>query len=157
MVKNSYLELLFVLLTLISVPAFAQSTNNETEAVKKPINDLFLGMKKGDTALIRSTFSKNAVMQTIAKNKEGIVRVMTEPVDSFLASVGRPHTEVYDERIEFNTIKIDGELAMVWTPYKFYIGDRFSHCGVNSFQLVKIGGEWKIQYIIDTRRRQNCD
>jgi hypothetical protein len=157
MVKNSYLKLLFVLLTLISVPAFAQTANDETEAVKKTINDLFLGMKKGDTALIRSAFSKNAIMQTIAKNKEGMVRVMTEPVDSFLASVARPHTEVYDERIEFNAIKTDGELALVWTPYKFYIGDKFSHCGVNSFQLVKIGGEWKIQYIIDTRRRQNCD
>ena len=43
------------------------------------------------------------------------------------------------------------------TPYKFYVGEKFSHCGVNSFQLVKIRGEWKIQYIIDTRRRQNCD
>jgi hypothetical protein len=96
-------------------------------------------------------------MQTIAKNKEGNVRVITEPVDSFLASIGKPHTEVYDERIEYNTIKIDGELAIVWTPYKFYIGEKFSHCGVNSFQLVKIAGEWKIQYIIDTRRRQNCD
>ena len=157
MVKNSYLELLFVLLTLISVHGLAQTGNNDSEAVKKTINDLFLGMKKGDTALIRTTFSKNAVMQTISKNKEGVVRVMTEPVDSFLASVGRPHTDIYDERIEFNTIKIDGELALVWTPYKFYIGDRFSHCGVNSFQLVKLGGEWKIQYIIDTRRRQNCD
>jgi hypothetical protein len=157
MVKNSYLKLLFVLLTLISVPAFAQAPDDETDAVKKTVNDLFLGMKKGDTALIRSAFSRNAVMQTIAKNKEGVVRVLTEPVDSFLASVARPHAEVYDERIEFNTIKIDGELASVWTPYKFYIGEKFSHCGVNSFQLVKISGEWKIQYIIDTRRRQNCE
>jgi hypothetical protein len=157
MTKNSHLKLLFVLLTLISVNAFAQGGADEIEAVKKPINDLFAGMKKTDTALIRSAFSKTAVMQTVAKNKEGNVRVLTEPVDSFLASVARPHTEVYDERIEFNTIKIDGELAIVWTPYKFYIGDKFSHCGVNSFQLVKIAGEWKIQYIIDTRRRQNCD
>ena len=157
MVRNSYLKLLFVLLTFISIRMNAQNTNDVNEAVKKPIIALFAGMKKGDTALIRSTFSNNAVMQTIAKNKEGIVRVLTEPVDSFLASVGRPHTEVYDERIEFNTIKIDGDLAIVWTPYKFYIDDKFSHCGVNSFQLVRINNEWKIQYIIDTRRRQNCE
>ena len=157
MIRNSYLKMLFVFLTFISIDAFSQNSKDENETVKKPINDLFAGMKKGDTALIRSSFSNNAVMQTVAKNKDGVVRVLSEPVDSFLASVGRPHTEVYDERIEFNTIKIDGELAMVWTPYRFYIGYKFSHCGVNSFQLVKIGGEWKIQYIIDTRRRQNCD
>ena len=53
----------------------------------------------------------------------------------------------------FETIKIDGALASVWTPYKFYSGATFSHCGANSFQLVKIDGAWKIQYIIDTRRK----
>jgi len=61
-----------------------------------------------------------------------------------------------DERIVFETIRIDGPLASVWTPYNFYYEGKFSHCGVNSFQLVKINGEWKIQYLIDTRRKQGC-
>jgi hypothetical protein len=83
--------------------------------------------------------------------------VETEPLDSFLVAISKPHTEVYDERITFGAVKIDGELAMVWAPYKFYLGEKFSHCGVDSFQLVKINGEWKIQYLIDTRRRQGCE
>lgn len=80
-----------------------------------------------------------------------------EPLDSFLVAVSKPHAKVYDERITFDVIKIDGEFAMVWSPYKFYLGDKFSHCGVDSFQLVKINGEWKIQYLIDIRRRQGCE
>jgi hypothetical protein len=64
---------------------------------------------------------------------------------------------VYDERISFDLVKIDGELASVWTPYKFYAGEKFSHCGVDSYQLVKLNGEWKIQYLIDTRRKQGCE
>jgi hypothetical protein len=39
-------------------------------------------------------------------------------------------------------------------PYQFYIGDKFSHCGVNSFQLVKLQGQWKIQYLIDTQEKR---
>ena len=62
-----------------------------------------------------------------------------------------------DERISFETVKVDGDLAIAWTPYKFYLGDQFSHCGVNSFQLVKLEGVWRIQYLIDTRRRQGCE
>jgi hypothetical protein len=156
MIKNSVLKMLFVLLTFISISALAQSGNDDQEAVKKPINNLFTGMKNGDTALIRSSFAPTGILQTIVKTKEGI-RVLTEPVDSFLAQVAKPHTEIYDERIIYEVIKIDAELAIAWTPYKFYIGDKFSHCGVNSFQLVKINGIWRIQYIIDTRRKQGCE
>ena len=61
-----------------------------------------------------------------------------------------------DERISFSNVLIDGNLASVWTLYEFYYKGQFSHCGVNSFQLVKSNNEWKIQYIIDTRRKDNC-
>jgi hypothetical protein len=145
---------IFIILTFISTTAFAQ---DDEIAVKQVVNKLFEGMRKSDTAMIQSTFSSDPVLQTIRKNKDGKVWIEVEPLDSFLVSVSRPHTEIYDERITFGVVKIDGELAMVWAPYKFYVGEKFSHCGVDSFQLVKINGEWKIQYLIDTRRRQGCE
>lgn len=126
------------------------------DGVKAVINSFFDGMRKSDTALIRSTLAPGALLQTVAKTKEGSVTVRTESLDNFIASIAKPHTEVYDERISFETIKIDTELASVWTPYQFYIGQKFSHCGVNSFQLIKLNNVWKIQYIIDTRRREEC-
>jgi len=133
------------------------SYGQEEEGVKAAVNRLFDGMRKSDTAMIRSAFAPEAILHTIVKNKEGGVMVRAEAIDKFIESIARPRTEVLDERIEFASIKIDGELASVWTPYKFYFGSAFSHCGVNSFQLVKIDGSWKIQYLIDTRRKQPCD
>jgi hypothetical protein len=53
-------------------------------------------------------------------------------------------------------VKADGALAVAWTPYKFYYKGNFSHCGIDSYQLVRINGIWKIQYLIDTRRKANC-
>jgi hypothetical protein len=148
------MKYIVLILTFISTTAFAQ--NDET-AIKSAVSKLFEGMKKSDTTIIRAFFSSNPILQTIIKNKDGQVGLETEPLDSFLVSVAASHTEVYDERITFDVIKIDGELAMVWAPYKFYVGARLNHCGVNSFQLVKINGEWKIQYLIDTRRRHGCE
>ncbi|MFL5809116.1 MAG: hypothetical protein ACJ749_06305 [Flavisolibacter sp.] len=113
-------------------------------------------MRKTDTTLIRAAFSAVPILQTVVKNKEGNIIILTESLDSFLISVSKPHTEIYDERISFELVKIDAELAIAWTPYKFYVGDHFSHCGVDSYQLVKIDGQWKIQYLVDTRRRQEC-
>jgi hypothetical protein len=144
---------LLLVLTLFSLKSFAQS---EEDLVKVPITALFDGMRKTDTALLRSAFAPSAVLQTIVRNKEGKVEVRNEEVSGFVASIGKPRTVVLDERITYDLIRIDDNLAIAWTPYKFYIDDQFSHCGVNSFQLVKIQGEWKIQYLIDTRRKEKC-
>jgi hypothetical protein len=143
----------FALSLLVSLTASAQT---EEEKVKAPILALFDGMRKSDSSMIRAAFAPTAVLHTVAKNKEGVVSVRTDAVNDFVLSVTKPHTDIYDERITFEMIKIDADLATVWTPYKFYVGEKFSHCGVNSFQLVRINGAWKIQYIIDTRRREGC-
>jgi hypothetical protein len=144
---------IFFALILVSMNASAQSTEDQ---IKKTINNLFEGMRTSDTALLRSAFSSTAVLQTVLKNREGKVVVRNEQVDKFIESVGKPHEQIYDERITFDLIRIDDDLAIAWTPYKFYIGDKFSHCGVNSFQLVRLNEGWKIQYLIDTRRKEGC-
>jgi len=147
--------LIVLVLGFSAIIANGQST--EEAGIKETINNLFEGMRKSDAALIQSALSETAVLQTIKKNKEGKLIVQNESVADFLTAITKPHPEVYDERIVFETIKIDGPLASVWTPYKFYIGATFSHCGVDSYQLVKIDGKWKIQYLIDTRRKEGCE
>jgi PBP1b-binding outer membrane lipoprotein LpoB len=127
------------------------------DSVKTTINHFFEGMKKADTTLLKSTMMESIIFQTIARNKEGETVVKTENVAAFLTSIATLQKDVADERISFETIKIDANLASVWTPYKFYMGEKFSHCGANSFQLIRQNGVWKIQYIIDTRRKQGCD
>jgi len=96
-------------------------------------------------------------LQTIGANREGKTIIRNEKVSGFAESVSKATKGDLDERIDFGSIKIDGGLASVWTPYKFYYKGQFSHCGVNSFQLVRINGAWKIQYLIDTRRKQPCE
>lgn len=146
---------IFALFLILFAPKlFAQS--NEEELVKAAVNKLFTGMRTGDSTVTRSAFAKGSLMQTIV-NKDGKVSVRTESVDAFLKLIGTPHKEKYDERIVFTKILIDGPLASVWTDYKFYVDDKFSHCGVNSFQLVKGEAGWQIVYIIDTRRKDGCN
>jgi len=147
--------LLILVLWFSAIIANGQSTDEA--GIKEAINNLFDGMRKSDAALIQSAFTETAVLQTIKKNKEGKLIVQNENLADFVTAVTKPHAEVYDERIVFETIKIDGPLASVWTPYKFFIGAAFSHCGVDSYQLVKIDGKWKIQYLIDTRRKEGCE
>lgn len=145
--------ILALICAVFSGKLMAQQT--EETAIKNTVNNLFAGMKNGDSTLARSAFATNSILQTIV-NKDGKNTVRSEPLAEFIKFIGTPHPQKYDERIVFTKILIDGPLASVWTDYKFYVDEKFSHCGVNSFQLVKGEKGWQIVYIIDTRRKDNC-
>ena len=147
---------LFVVATIILSSITVQAQTAE-DSVKTVINRLFEAMKNGDAALLKSTFADSAILQTITRNKEGNTIVQNENVSEFITFVSKQPKGAADERITYDVLKIDGPLAIAWTPYKFYFNGTFSHCGVNSFQLVKFNNEWKIQYLIDTRRRKGCE
>ncbi|MGN6293902.1 MAG: nuclear transport factor 2 family protein [Chitinophagaceae bacterium] len=145
----------FILLTTVFIgqTVFAQQAEDSVKAV---INTMFTAMRNGNAASFKSVFADKVIMQTISRNKEGKTIVRDENINEFAEVVGKMKKDSADERISFETIRIDGPLAIVWTPYNFYLNGAFSHCGVNSFQLVKLDGAWKIQYLIDTRRRTGC-
>jgi hypothetical protein len=147
-------------LLLVLVPyagAFAQqpAPNAETAAVKKTVTTFFDGMRRGDSILVRSTLAPGAVLHTIS-SRTGATQLGVEKTNNFLKAVGTPHPDVWDERITFERVLIDANLASVWAPYQFYLGSKFSHCGYDSFQLVKYADGWKIVHIIDTRRKEKC-
>ncbi|UJP66543.1 nuclear transport factor 2 family protein [Mongoliitalea daihaiensis] len=133
--------------------AFAQ----EELAIQQVIATLFEGMKSKDLEKIEPAFLPNAQMQTVNASPAGAT-VGTNTVQDFFNRIATtPAETILDEQILDYQIKIDGQMAAAWTPYRFYVNGAFSHCGVNSFQLVKTSEGWKITYIIDTRRKEGCD
>lgn len=141
--------LLLLAASLSASPLFAQTPEDSVKAV---INKMFAAMKGSDGATLKECFADSAILQTIARNG----KVRTESVNGFLSQISSLPKDSADERITFDIVKVDGGLAIAWTPYQFFYGGKFSHCGVNSFQLVRSSGVWRIQYLIDTRRRTGC-
>jgi hypothetical protein len=132
----------------------AQTTNvNDADivAVKSVIQNMFTAMKNSDTVLLKTCFSPTAVFHTVVTKGETLVK--DEKVQEFFNSIGKQPAGALDERIVFETVRANKDMAIAWTPYEFYYKDKFSHNGVNSFQLVKLKEGWKIQYLIDTRYR----
>jgi Putative lumazine-binding len=145
---------LFTLILSIHVQMQAQSAQ---DSVRTVVKKLFTAMKSSDSSALVSLFTDQAILQTIFLDKEGKTGIRTDAVSDFVTSIGKLPKDAADERIEFGNVSVDGALASVWTPYQFYFNGKFSHCGANSFQLVRINGTWKIHYLIDTRRRINCE
>ncbi len=145
----------FILLTVIAYGINTKAQTSE-DSVKAVINNLFTGMKNADATLLKTCFADSMVLQTISRDKTGELVVRSEDPAGFIDFVSKQKPGAADERISFETIRIDGPLAIVWTPYNFYYNGQFSHCGVNSFQVIRFKTGWKIQYLVDTRRRLGC-
>ncbi len=147
--------LLLLLSTLITgSAAYAQTAEDSIKAV---INKMFSGMKNSDTAMVKACFTETAFMQTFGKDKDGKAIITTDSPSDFAKIIATIPAGAADEQIVFKDLKIDGPMAAVWTPFKLYFNGKFYSCGVNSFQLVRIDNVWKIQYILDTRRKNNCE
>ena len=130
---------------------------DETARVKAAIDTFFEGFHKQDSIMIKKVVSKDIIMQSIGKNREDDIKVRDQDFSKFLKSiVSIPKDKKFEEKLLDYQIKVDGNMANAWTPYEFWFNDEFSHCGVNSFQLFKDNGQWKIIYIIDTRRKTDC-
>lgn len=143
------------LVLLITTTITAQ--NEEETQVKLAIDKFFEGFHKGDTILMKSVMFDKIITQTTYKDKEGKGKLVTDDISNLIKAIAsRPADQKWDERLLDYNIQVDGTLAHVWTPYEFWANDQFSHCGVNSFQLFNEDGNWKIIYLVDTRRREGC-
>ncbi len=146
-----------VALTLSAARAEAQATAAESVAQMAVVNELFDAMRAGDSARVRAVFHPQmTALVSSDVGRDGVARVRMTPVDAFVKSIGTPHAEVFDERLFNPRVLIDGTLASVWVDYTFYLGKTFSHCGVDVFQLAKVGEGWKIVALSDTRRTTGC-
>lgn len=133
------------------------SAQSDEEAVKATIMTMFDGMRAGDSTMVHSAFGDNPITKTIGRDRTtGKTAVIEGTLEDFLKAVGTPHDAVWDEKVLSFDIKIDQEMATAWVPYEFYVGENFTHCGVNHFTLFKGDKGWKIIYLIDTRKREGC-
>lgn len=139
-------------LLIVLIVLFAQSITAQETDVKKTIQIFFEGMQQGDSLKIKSV-CKDLILQSVGETTKG-TRLTTDTTSDFLKSIATLPTNVkIEERLLDYKIQIDGSLAHAWTPYEFYVNGKLSHTGVNSFQLFKENGIWKIIYIVDTRRK----
>jgi uncharacterized lipoprotein YehR (DUF1307 family) len=151
------------LIALVIVMVFTITMNAQKNEAKKEvqstIENFFKGFHKGDLALLKTTLHKDLKAQTTFTNPKGEKILSTTPnaYDTLIkfSEAVKPTDDYFEKIISYN-IQIDGNLASVWTPYEFYNKGKFSHCGVNSFQLFNNNGNWEIIYLVDTRSKDGC-
>jgi len=150
--------LFFIILSYSAQISVGQGTEaNRTEKVTSVIQELFDGYRAGDSSRVRAVFTADAHAQTILTSTEGEDKLSdVVSIDKFINYIGGGLEEVHDEKIWNLKIHSDEQLATVWTEYAFFLGENFIHCGTETFLLRKVNNNWKIFYLVDTRRKSGC-
>ncbi|MEQ8702743.1 MAG: nuclear transport factor 2 family protein [Phaeodactylibacter sp.] len=146
---------LFFLMALVPFWLTAQNSQ-EWQAVQQPIQQLFDGMRAGDSSAVRNAFLPDAGLYTAVRGKDGQPVLSKGSLDRFVDYVGQVEAGAMDEQIWSYDIRVDGLLATAWTTYTFFRNGTLSHCGTNAFELFKTGAGWKISHITDTRNTDGC-
>lgn len=142
---------------VIAITNLSFSQEQDYRDVKESIEIFFKGFHQRDSSIIKSVVAGDIILQSIGRDNEGHSRMRTDSFGNFLKSiVSIPDSLAFKEEIHEFHIQVDGPLAHAWTPYTFWINDKKSHCGVNSFQLFNDDTSWKIIYLVDTRRKEDC-
>ncbi len=148
--------LLILALVLPATPLAAQLPTTPEAEVEAAIHALFDAMRSGDGDAAGALFHPEARLQSVASGAAGVTLRTSDAAD-FVAAIGAPRDEVWDEQISGLEIRVDGGLATAWMNYRFYRGDTFSHCGVNAVQLFNGADGWQIIQVADTRATSGCD
>ncbi len=151
--KSPFYVFLFM---FFSIAAYSQEKSLEDKAIIKSIEVLFEGMQKSDTLLLNTVLDKDISFKSV-NLLSSIPQLTAHTRTDFYKTLAQMKTMNLDWKEELLGYEIqrDKELAQVWTPYIFYINGEKSHCGANSFHLVKQRGIWVIHSVFDSRRK--CD
>ena len=133
----------------------AGAQTSDRDAILATVQKVFDAMRTRDTALLAQAFDTTARLAGVSNRGTPAVNLIS-PAQFGAAILRAPAGDVWNERIYEPEVKVDGPVAQVWAYYTFHRNATFSHCGVDAFMLLKVGGAWKITQLADSRRMEGC-
>lgn len=138
-----FTRLLVAAAIVAAAPVHAAAGDGEVLA---PIHAFFDGMAKYDQAAMRATVQPEGSVALLRKGKV-VRRTLGEFIDGI-----KPGKDRIEERIYDPLVRVDDDLAVVWTRYDFRINGEVKHCGTDLIHLVKMDGKWVIAGVADNSR-----
>jgi len=146
---------LALLLLVMAAPVAARdASEGERAAVLAPIDALFAAFEAGDAAAMLRRVYPDGRVTAAGMRGDGASGVRQLSWTQFAERI-RPDTG-FQERISDPTIRIDGDIAMLWAFFVVRVGGRVANCGYDHFDLVRENGIWKVMNLTFSSRTTGC-
>ena len=154
LIKGNRFFILLMIGIVIGIQLSWTSQSPEENAVIVAVKQFFKALETRDADLARNILLPEGVVFSVREEggKKKIRSTTNEQIiDSFASS-----TEKMLERMWNPKVLIHKKIAVVWTKYDFHRDGKFSHCGVDAFNLIKTPQGWKISGIFYTVEKEGC-
>lgn len=131
--------LITILFALAPSITQAQSTA-ERDAILKTVQAFFDTMTATDVEGARKILMPQGRFHA-TRMRDGNIRSFSN--EEYFADL-QAGKQTLRERMWNPEVRVHGLIATVWTPYDFWVDGKFSHCGIDAFDLVKTEEGWKI-------------
>lgn len=145
MIRSMHLALLGV----IVVPPALNAQSDPRAAVIAVADSALAAISRNDfVALTDLMVEEGTIVGTSLRDGVPEARVSTRAEWRAMAAGPR-----LTERGWNPTVQLQAGIATVWLPYDFYRDGKWSHCGIDTFTLVRQGDRWLIVTIAYTREQ----
>lgn len=134
-------------IALFCVTAQSQTARNDDKKEALAVVDrLWEAMRAKSFDGIKALFTPDGHFVAIDKPRDGkgISKTRVFQGDAFAKMISEAKAPEFVERMPQPVVNVYGDLATVSGRYTFHVGDEFSHCGTNTFNLVRTEAGWRI-------------
>ncbi len=129
------------------------ATSTDSAAVVAVVQRFFDAMARGDTVVSRAVLAPGARLSSMRTGASGTVRHQSD--SEYIAMIATSKRK-FLERMWNPSVSLSGDIASVWTPYDFHLDGKFSHCGIDIFDLLRTAAGWQIVSAVYTAQTQGC-
>ncbi|TPG38678.1 hypothetical protein EAH79_15810 [Sphingomonas koreensis] len=123
--------------------------------VMTPINAMFAGLAAHDAAAIAAQVRPEGGATVAIENADGSRKIEHMSWAEFTAGI-KPSAQQFEERLTDPAVEVDGDIAMAWSPYVFYLDGKAHHCGMDHFDLIRENDAWKVLNVTWSQRTTGC-
>jgi hypothetical protein len=124
------------------VATFAQPSTTERDEVLKVVQAFFDTMTARDVEGARKVLQPQGRFHAM-RIRDGKPETRAFSNEEYFSDLSASKTRM-QERIWNPEVRVSGTIATVWAPYDFWIDGKFSHCGIDAFDLIKTEEGWKL-------------
>lgn len=144
------MQKLIVLLLAGVMCSFAASPVSDPTPVAV-VQQLFNAMSAHDAQAAAALFIPDATLVSVRPDGKS----STIPYQDWIERL-RTSQNTWLERMWNPKVLEHGSIAVVWAEYDFHLNGKFSHCGIDSFNLLRTGTGWKIAGVMFTSDTDAC-
>jgi len=137
---------------LLTLPAIAQDA--EEAAVLAAAQAIFDGINEKNGDLITATMMPDGILYSTT-DRGGTPQAYFTSAEQFASEVTTTERDFHERMFE-TTVHIQKGIAVVWADYDFHVNGEWSHCGVDTFSLVKTADGWRVASLTYTVEFEGC-